>query len=539
MRKNLLLFSLVLFVNQFVISQDNLLSVAEKSDYTSTSKHSDVMDFINNLQKQHPTYLRIENITQTTEGFDVPLMIMANPLPECPEDVGDRMVIYIQANIHAGEVEGKEAVQMLSRDLLLDPKSEIMKNAVLLFVPILNVDGNEKISTNNRRNQVGPENGVGVRYNGQNLDMNRDAMKMETPEIKAVITKILNVWDPSVSVDCHTTNGSFHEEPITFTWMQNPNGDRSLINYMRDNMMPSVHTTLLNKYDVENIYYGVFIDRMDYSKGWISYASEPRYVVNYIGLRNRLAILNENYVYADYETRVLGCYSFLKTVIEYAVDNKKEIHSLLDAADNIAVNRSELSGVADSFAIEYQGKPTPELITIKAFETDTIPGVKGYWRYKSSDRKVTVTVPYIADYYATESVKFPYAYILNTHDLEIIELIQNHGIIVNKLADTTTLSVDEFSFDLLEPSKRLNQGHYTNSVTGDFESIEKEFATGTYIVFTDQKLGLLAAGLLEPQARDCMLKWNYFDRYLAPQWGSGYYPYPVYKLIGKVKIDTD
>lgn len=524
------LFSLliIIFVTfELLIAQSDQLSVAEKSDYKSTSTYADVMKFINKLQADNPDFLKIETLTTSTEGNDVPLMILANPMPQSPEDIGDRIVVYLQANIHAGEVEGKEATQMLARDLLKNPDSDIMKKVIILMTPIFNIDGNEKISTNNRRNQVGPINGVGVRYNGQNLDLNRDAMKLETPEMKAVVSKILNVWDPSISVDCHTTNGSFHEEPVTFTWGQNPNGDRSVINYLRDKMMPDVHNNLWNTYDVDNIYYGVFIDRMDYSKGWISYASEPRYMVNYIGLRNRLAILNENYAYADYKNRVLGCYYFLQTVLEFAETNKDEIKQLINSADDKAISNT----VKDSFAIDYQGKPVPEPITIKAFETDTIPGVKGYWRYKKSDRKVTVTVPYIADYYATENSSFPDAYLLVTVDPVVIGLLKTHGIVVEQLKDSITIEVEEFRFDKLSPAKRLNQGHYTNIVSGKFSTVDKHFPAGTYMVKTNQKLGRLAAALLEPEAKDCMLKWNFFDRYLAPQWGSGYYPYPVYKVI--------
>lgn len=527
---------LVIVASQFIMAQEKPMSVAEKSDFTSTSTYADVMKFITELQIDNPNYLRIETLTISTEGYEIPLMILANPLPKGPDDIDDRIVVYIQANIHAGEVEGKEATQMLTRDLLKNPDSDILKNAVILITPILNIDGNEKISTDNRRNQVGPVNGVGVRYNGQNLDLNRDAMKLETPEIKAVVNSILNVWDPAISVDCHTTNGSFHEEPVTFTWMQNPNGDRSLINYMRDMMMPTVHNTLLNSYNVENIFYGVFVDRMDYQKGWVSYASEPRYLVNYIGLRNRLAILNENYAYADYKSRVLGCYHFLQTVLEYAVENKNEIIDMLHMADEKAVgNKSE----NDSFAIDYTVKPTPDLITIKAFETDTIPGVVGYWRYKKSDRQVNVTVPYLADYFATKNVRIPNSYLITLSDPQIIGLLKNHGISVTELADSITLEVEEFEFEELSPSKRLNQGHYTNNAKGSFKTVVKNFKKGTYIVRTNQKMGYLVAALLEPEAKDCLLKWNYFDRYLAPQWGSGYYPYPVYKLNNVVELNVE
>jgi len=538
MKKSLLLFLLSAFVSVFTIGQSQPLTIAESSDYTSTSRYEDVMNFIKELESSY-SIMRLEIMATSTEGRDVPLLVIADPIPNSPiSPSDDRLVVYIQANIHAGEVEGKEATQMLARDLLKDHPKDIFDNLIILICPNLNPDGNEKISTKNRTRQNGPENGVGVRHNGQFLDLNRDAMKLETPEISGVVTNVLNTWDPAIVVDCHTTNGSYHEEPVTFTWGLNPNGDRTLINYMRDQMMPKVSDMLWEKHNVDNVFYGTFIDRGDYSKGWISYASEPRYLVNYIGVRNRLAILNENYSYADYKSRVWGSYYLLWSILDYAAKNKDQIKQLLEDADEKTVTRGLAPAVTDSFAIEYEGKPTPEDITIKAYELDEYTDDNGRKRYRQSDRKITVTVPYIADYYPTKNIRFPYAYILEPTDPEIINLIKSHGVLLEQLDEETTLSVERFKIEELKGAERLYQGHYMNDITGEFVIEEKTFPAGTYIVYTAQPLGCLAAYLLEPQSDDGFLKWNVFDRYLVPQWGRRYYPYPVYRILEKVELST-
>jgi hypothetical protein len=289
---------------------------------------------------------------------------------------------------------------------------------------------------------------------------------------------------------------------------------------------------------VENIFYGEFIDRMDYGKGWVSYAAEPRFLVNYIGVRNRLAILNENYVYADFKTRVNASYHLLLTILEYASSHKKEIKNLLDKADKETIARGLNPTLQDSFAIKYKGQPTPEKIIIKAIEADTIPGMKGYWRFKQSDRKVTVTVPYVADYFATESISFPYAYILSVAEPEVIDNLKTHGIKLERLSKDLSLKVETFKIKNLIGVDRLFQGHYTNKIEGEFVLEEKTFPEGTYIIPTAQKLGWLVAYLLEPQTDDGLLLWNYFDRYLVPQWGNGYYPYPVYRVVEKTEIET-
>lgn len=518
-----------------LFGQEKQLTTAEKSDYLSTSTYDEVIAFTNGLLESSDL-IRRENIAVSTEGREIPLFVIADPLPASTDELAsdDRVVVYIQANIHAGEVEGKEATQMLMRDILLEKPEFIFDNVILLVCPILNADGNEKFSKQNRTNQVGPDNGVGVRHNGQYLDLNRDAMKLETPEIRGVVSNVFNRWDPAITVDCHTTNGSYHEEPVTFTWMMNPNSDRNLINYMRDEMMPEVNRNLWDKYKVDNCFYGEFIDRLNMDKGWISYAAEPRFLVNYVGVRNRLAILNENYVYADFRTRVNGCFNLLITILEYAATNNTAIKDLLEKADETMLKK-HFDNQTDSFAIAYKGVPTPEKITIKAFEADTIPGARGYWRYKKSDRKRTVTVPYIADYYASESTAVPHAYLLTVPDPVVLDNLRTHGIEVKQLEQEMELAVTGFEIEDIIPAKRLYQGHYNNTLKGNYTSDTITFPVGTYIVYTAQKLGNVAAYLLEPEADDGYVKWNFLDRYLVPQWGRQFYPYPVYKLFDAVE----
>jgi hypothetical protein len=520
-------------------SQIKLLTVAEKSEFKSTSNYSDVMSFINQLKKSSK-YIRVETIAKSIEGREIPLLIIGNPLPKSPDQMtkDSRIVIYIQANIHAGEVEGKEAVLMFARDLLSEKNSGLLKNIVFLLCPNFNPDGNEQISPSNRPYQNGPVNGVGVRHNGLLLDLNRDAMKAESPEVRGVITNVFNKWDPAVFMDCHTTDGSYHVEPVTFTWMVNPNGDNSLIRYMREKMVPEMSGTLLKKYNVENCFYGEFNDMMKPENGWFYDASDPRYMSNYYGLRNRLGILNENYVYADYESRVKGCYWLIHSLSEYATVHGSEIKNMLREVDAKTVQRGLNPAVTDSFAIEYKVRPVPEKVTIKTFEADLITDADGRKRLQKSDRQKTVIIPYFIDYYGSKNVRLPYAYLVKTHDPEIIDLLKTHGLFLEELSADSKIEVERFEISELNGSPRLNQGHYTNTIKGKFVKGSIDFQAGTLVIRMAQPLANLAAYLLEPQSNDGLMTWNFFDRYLVPQWGMGYNQYPVYKVIEKADLKT-
>jgi hypothetical protein len=539
MKKSILFLLIVLICSTNLLCQEKLLTVAEMSDYKSTSNYNDVKTYIDRLKLLSP-YIRIENIATSAEGRVIPLLIIGNPLPKSPmELVNDkRIVVYIQANIHAGEVEGKEAVLMYARDILSDKKSETLKNVVLLICPLFNPDGNEKISTQNRPHQNGPENGVGVRYNGQYLDLNRDGMKAESPEVRGVLTNVFNRWDPSVFMDCHTTNGSYHIEPVTFTWMVNPNGDNTLISFMRDKMMPEISGSLLNRYKIENCFYGEFIDMMNPDKGWVLDASEPRYMSNYFGIRNRLGILNENYVYADYKSRVIGCYYLIHSLLDYTSVHYTEIKSMLHDADQRTIARGTNPAVTDSFAIEYKVRPAIKKVTVRTWEADLVTDSSGNKSYKKSKRQRDVTIPYFIDYYPLKSIRFPFAYIITVKDPEIMNLLKMHGIRLEELAENSKIEIERFEITGLKGAARLNQGHYTNTVAGNYLKETMDIPAGTLVVRTAQPLANVAAYLLEPQSNDGLLTWNFLDKYLVPQWGMGYNPYPVYKVLDHLDLKT-
>ena len=520
--------------------QIDIKTVAEASNFESTTEYEDVMKFINQLDRSS-SYIGTETMAVSEEGREIPLIIIANPMPKTPEDLinDPRIVIYLQGNIHAGEVEGKEALMMFARDIAGNGNDQILKNVVLLICPIFNADGNEKISVKNRRNQNGPKNGVGVRYNGSFLDLNRDAVKMESPEMMGLITNVLNRWDPSVVMDYHTTNGVFRQEPTTFSWMLNPNGDQDLIHYMRDKMCPEIHKSLFNKYKIENCFYGEFEDLGKMDQGYVSYAHEPRYIVNYIGLRNRLAILNENYVHADFKSRVEGCYYLTYSLMDYVIENKDEIKKMIKTADNKNHKRWTNPSEVDSFSFDYKVVPTPYMITIKVYEVEKDTNTQNYLGYKPIDVKKTLTIPYLADYVPITGIAYPYAYMITVPDKAVLNKLTNHGIKVEKLTQNQTFDVERFDIISLKGSQRLNQGHYTNTVEGTFSNEPRSFNQGTYVVKTSQPLATLAVYLLEPQSGDGLLYWNFFDRYLVPQWGSGYNPYPVYRVNNIVDIISE
>jgi len=517
---------------------DKPLTVAESSEFKATSRHADVMAFIKELERRSPL-IRVETLCISTEGKDVPLVILGNPVPAGPQSLrrDNKGVIYIQANIHAGEVEGKEASLMLARDILLAEKPPYLDRLVILIAPIFNADGNDKISPENRRQQPGPEQGVGVRSNGQNLDLNRDSMKLESPELQGLVKNVLLRWDPLLLVDCHTTNGAYHQEVVTYSWGLNPNGDSAIISYQRDKMMPEIETILEQKYKTLAVGYGGFRDYKAPEKGWETFESQPRYVTNYIGLRNRLSILDENYVYADFKTRVMGNYSFLQAILDYCYAHLDEITGLVFEADKKTVLKGLNPSEKDVFFVEFDLKPLKNPATVHAYEVEIVEQGEGQRpQVRKTDKVKTYTIPYFSDYVGKRGVRFPYAYILSVPDQEIVAKLLQHGLVVEKFTEAVTLEVESFKIKEIKSSERPFQGHRLNQVKGAYAMEKREFPAGTFLVPTGQPLGNLAACLLEPESDDGLVVWNFFDRYLVPQWSRELQAYPVHRLLGPVNL---
>ncbi len=508
------------------------LTKAEASEYKATSLYLDVMDFIQRLQKQS-LRIRLETLGISAEGRKIPLLIIGNPVPSSPLDLvyDDRIVVYIQANIHAGEVEGKEAALMLARDLALSDNPSYLDEIVVLIAPIFNPDGNEKIDPNNRRNQVGPEQGVGVRYNGLNLDLNRDGMKLESPEVLGLVQNVMLRWDPAVLLDSHTHNGSYHEEVVTWVWSLNPNGDTSLIRYMSDQVRPGINKILKDKYNTLCIPHGDFMDFQEPEKGWRPLGPQPRYLSNYFGLRNRLGILNENYPYADFKSRVMGAYYLFHALLEYCQVHKSEIKGLIQEADKRTVQNGLEPGDKNQFVVEYDVRPIKDKITVHGYVMEPFQTESGRRRVRRTEKTQTYTMPFFAEYFAKRSVKLPFGYLIPIPVPEIEAKLRQHGITVEKLTQSVKLTVESFKVTELKGQERPYQGHRLNSVKGEYAVEEMEFPAGTLFIPMAQSLGKVAAYLLEPESDDGLLVWNFFDRNLVPQWGRGQQVYPVYKLL--------
>jgi hypothetical protein len=479
---------------------------AERTAYAETSSHADVLAFVDSLQRLGAG-IRVGRLGLSPQGRVLPYIIAARPLVDAPARAArtGKPVIYLQANIHAGEVEGKEAALMLLRDLTLGSLKPLLDSVVLVVVPIYNADGNDAFGpeTRNRPGQKGPAT-VGLRANGQGLDLNRDYLKQEAPETRAS-TSLINAWDPDLFIDLHTTDGSYHGYVLTYDPGLNPNSSPAN-DYIRDKFLPEVRLRMRTRHQLEVFSYGNFrnADPDSLVQGWETYDPRPRFGTNWAGLRGRMPILSEAYSHADFKTRVDATYNFVLEILRLAAAEKATIKSL-----NLAASRFR----PDSVAVRSQFAPPTPMDVIAEITEKADEGSGPFSRRRQTGAFKTIRMPVFDRFEATRKEAIPAGYLLAPQHADIAALLRAQGVEVRRLNAAWSGAAEQFQVDslIVEP---LFEGHRTIRVEGKWGAGTVTAAPGWYLINTDQPLGLLAAYLLEPASEDGLVTWNFFDRNL-------------------------
>ncbi len=536
MKRSILL--LIIFLFSCLLPAEEILTVAESSNYTKTSLYDDVMNFLYRMQKESGL-VKILPLTTSSEGRMVPLVVLSKDKVGRPGDLATygKPAVLIMANIHAGEIEGKEASLMLIRDIALGRFAGLLDSQVLLFIPIFNADGNDKLGHNRR--DLGPEL-AGVRFNGQNLDLNRDYLKLESPEVCALVD-VFNTWDPVLTVDMHTTNGSYHQEPVTYSTQISPNSDKSLRDYMWQKLFPFVARTLETVYGYDNVPYGNFADREFPEKGWISDAMEARYGQNYVGLRNRFSILNENYSYTDFKTRVLASRAFVASILAYTAKNIGTMAEMTHRADRETASLFSRGEFALEFKLEKLFDVTVKSYefvkeTIKPEDKAKYPPWIGDFIMKKTDKLKEYKLPYLSLAVPVRSLGLPAGYILPAIQAEALANLRRHGIRMERILEGIRTEAESFKIGGVELDKNIFQGHVLNKVKGNYEKGEMDIPAGSYYIGLDQPLARLIPELLEPEAADSLAAWGFFNRVIVQQWTNQPGPYPVLRLAQRPAV---
>ncbi len=509
---------------------DSLLIKPETTNYEKTSTYADVMYFLSGITAGYKD-VRVMPMGKSPEGKDIPVAVVAKPMVMSAQEAkaSGKLVIYIQGNIHAGEVEGKEAVMMQIRELMTNPnKSYLLDSLIILFAPIYNTDSNDKMAYGRRPTQDNSPPEVGIRENSQGLDLNRDGVKMEANETNALF-KIINEWDPKVFVDLHTTNGSWHGWDLTWAPSYHYAGHEDPYLYTVY-MLKDISERISQSTDLRFGPYGDYYMNEGWpAKNFYTYNHHPRYLVNQFGLRNRIAILSEAFSHEPFHRRIYSTNMFVTYIIEFAASHALEIKEIIKSSEEETIKNA---GSLSKKGVRFKMVPSEVLNDMPSYDYKLDSATKRYRPTK--DRIVLDNVTYYGGFEAETTSTVPAGYVIPKDMKTIVDNLRKHGIRVEELTRSKKFSGDEFKIDKYETAQRKFEGHNMVTATGTFVKATKKFGKGDFVVSMAQPLGNLAFYLLEPESDDGLVTWNFFDESIEKQKADNrQISYPVFRYYKK------
>ncbi len=499
---------------QPIKSDPKFVTHYEKNNFNRTPRYAETVEFCKLLDINSPI-VTYTSIGISPQGRDIPLLIADKDGLTSPDAIRakGRSVVLVEAAIHAGEPDGKDAGLMLIRDIALYNKFPgILDNVSLLFIPIINVDGHEDFGSFYRINQNGPEE-VGARYTAQRYNMNRDFIKADAPETRAFI-RLYKKWMPELFMDIHVTNGA------DFQYVSTYGVDHC--GFLNDNLLKWTNNVYEKKL-IEGMaaagfpifpYFESY--GMNQRSGVLPNNFPPQYSNGYASANNRIGILVENHIYKPYKQRVESSYNMILQTLKIIGDNSRELQREIADADN-----SSASGMfrKDSlplmFSHDFKDSIVVDYLAWKDKKVKSdLSGAD--WTYSDRTSPVTIRLPLFTTYKKELMVKLPKAYLIPQEQIETRELLDLHGIKYSTLTSDTTIYVETYRFVNPKWSEFPNEGRVTLTTGYTTQKEYVKFSKGDMIILTAQPKVKIIAHMLEPKSPTSLVYWGFYNLYARP-----------------------
>jgi len=505
---------------------------AEAAHFKTTPSYADTRAYLEKLAAAAPDRLKLTRFGVSPEGRDLMLVVAASGGEFTPEAAraSGKEIVFVQAGIHAGEIEGKDAGLMLLRDLVdakaagarTSPAAERLKHAldhaILLYLPIFNVDGHENSNPYLRINQNGPAE-MGFRATAQNLNLNRDYIKADAPEMQAWLA-LWNAWLPDFLADIHTTDGADYRYDLTWyteDWGPLDNGVKA----WQDTALKKRIFAATNKRGHLLSPYLELKDHRDITKGIENFGSGQRFSTGYVALQNRAALLVETHMLKPYEVRVRVTYDLVAAILDDIRAHPGELRRVVEAADRNTIARANQSGATLPILFAAGGKPVAMIL--KGFDfTQTKSEISGdIWTQYDPARPKDYSIPNWRDLVVAKSATLPAAYLVPAGWPQVIAKLKLHGLRVETTTQPLTLAVQRYQIDDPHWASTPFEGHLMlRKFVAKTENATLTFPPGSAVVRMDQRAANVAVNLLEPDAPDSLLRWGTFNAIFEQKEGA-------------------
>jgi len=510
-------YSIVLF------SQNTKLETFfETSNYLETPTYDKTIEFCKLLEKSSP-WVRYQSFGKSPQGHDLPLLIIdkSSNFDAVKLRKSGKLILLIQACIHPGEPDGKDAGFMLIRDLITKPEMQNLLNQVsILFIPIMNVDGHQRFGQFNRINQNGPKE-MGWRTTAQNLNLNRDYIKADSPEIQAWLT-LYNQWIPDFFIDCHVTDGADYQYTATYGLEIFGNMQPALTSWTKNIYLKQLDLQM-TKDGLPICPYVQFRSWHDPRSGMIGGIAPPMLSQGYTAIQNRPGLLVETHMLKDYKTRVNATYRMLYNSLAILNRESKTLKEIISVADTYVSGKDfresginlDFENTKDSIMLDFLGFEY-------TVEHSDLSG--GDWFKYNNTKPVTFKIPYFNQVKASYSIKLPEAYIIPPEKSDVIERLKYHGINYTLLKKDAEISVVTYRFKDVKWSNYPYEGRFkTTSFEMDEVEVKRTYPKGSVLIDMNQRTAQVIAHILEPKSPDSYVSWGFFNEiFQQKEYGESY-----------------
>lgn len=488
----------------------SLRTVAEQSGNQRTGRYDEIERLCPAYQQTWPSQVRCLEFGRTPEGRPMLALVASadGVLDAASAHRAQRPIVLMQGGIHAGEPDGKDAGLFALREMLDGTAAPgALAAATFVFVPVLNVDGHERFGRWNRPNQVGPEE-MGWRTTAQNLNLNRDYVKADAPEMQAVL-RLLNEWDPILYVDLHVTDGAQFEHDVSYTVSPTYAGDADVQRNavaMRDELMQRMRAAGSLPVD----FYPSFVRDDDPTSGFAVAIGPKRFSTEYWAAHNRIAVLVETHSWKDYPTRVRITRNSIVAMMEMAARDGRKWQQGAQAADE----RSARVG-GTSVALSYENTPHVRTIEFRGYEYTREPSaVSGALLTRYNPKKPQIwRIPLADEVRPAATVTAPRGgYIVPASYAQVVGgKLAVHGIEFRKLENTSAVDAEVFRATNVKYAPETFEGHTATTAEGQWTHERRDVPAGSLFVPIAQARSLMLMTLLEPKDPDSLLSWGFFS----------------------------
>ncbi len=481
----------------------------EKSNYLETPRYDETIEFCKKLA-DNSSLIHYTKFGISPQGRDLPLLIADKDGDFDVNTIRSKgnLILLIQACIHPGESEGKDAGLMLFRDFVSDSKNKKLLDSVsILFIPIFNTDGHERFGKYNRINQNGPVE-MGWRTTAHNYNLNRDYLKADAPEMQDWLI-FFNHWLPDFFIDCHTTDGADYQYTITYDLNLYGNLASPLSNWINKNYLPEIEDKM--KKDGYLIFpYVMFKNWHDPRSGLMSWIAEPKLSEGYSCIQNRPALLIETHMLKDYKTRVYSTYSMIYHTLSLLNKNCSNLKNNITKANNIYLNPDNTNA---TYPVLYKTAETFDTIEFKGVKYNVVKSdlTGGNWYQYKKGEDTVFQLRFYNKQIPDKTISIPRAYIIPAEWKEVIARIKLHGIKCYNLKTDTSMYVHSYRFKDIEFDHKPYEGRMRVKCNADSVYEIRKFSNNSVVIPTQQRAAQLIFHILEPDAPDSYVRWGFFN----------------------------